>query len=46
MPEVHLLSPRQFALSIQLVQKIQPYCGTLIGAVYADSLLRTLLGNS
>ncbi|MEQ9672492.1 hypothetical protein [Coleofasciculus sp. G2-EDA-02] len=42
MPEVHLLSPRQFALSIQLVQKIQLYWGTLIGAVYADSLLRAL----
>jgi len=43
MPDVQLLSPKQHALSIQLdLQKIQPYCGTPIAAVYADSLLRTL----
>ncbi|MEQ8975253.1 MAG: hypothetical protein RIE73_33320 [Coleofasciculus sp. C1-SOL-03] len=43
MPDVKLLSPKQLTLSIQLdLQKIQPYCGTPIAAVYADSLLRTL----
>jgi hypothetical protein len=43
MPDVQILSPKQLTLSIQLdVQKIQPYCGTPIAAVYADSLLRTL----
>jgi len=43
MPDVQLFSPKQLALSIQLdLQKIQPYCGTPIAAVYADSLLQTL----
>ena len=43
MPEVKLISPKQLTLPILMdLQKIQPYCGTPIAAVYADELLRSM----
>ncbi len=43
MPEVQQISSVQFATQILLdLQKIQPYCGEPMAAIYADNLLRTM----
>ncbi|HEY9710639.1 MAG TPA: hypothetical protein V6D48_20685 [Oculatellaceae cyanobacterium] len=43
MPEVQQISSVQFATQILLdLQKIQPYCGEPVAAIYADNLLRTM----
>jgi hypothetical protein len=43
MPEVQQISSVQFVTKILLdLQKIQPYCGEPVAAIYADNLLRTM----
>ncbi len=43
MPELQQISSVQFTNQIPLdLEKIQPYCGEPIAAIYADNLLRMM----